>query len=105
MPTRTIGDGSIKSYSKLTGERAESSGPRSLLPRSRFGDRSMDHRPSKTIEDYLQVMYYMTRDGMHQNEEVFARIRRNREVRALVGLEQMAAVMAAEAGVDPRQRP
>jgi len=24
----------------------------------------MDHRPSKTIEDYLQVMYYMTRDGM-----------------------------------------
>ena len=24
----------------------------------------MDHRPSKTVEDYLQVMHYMTRDGM-----------------------------------------
>lgn len=23
----------------------------------------MDHKPSKTIEDYLQVMHYMTRDG------------------------------------------
>ena len=23
-----------------------------------------DHRPSKTVEDYLQVMHYMTRDGM-----------------------------------------
>ena len=24
----------------------------------------MDHRPSKTVEDYLQVMHYMTRDGL-----------------------------------------
>jgi DtxR family Mn-dependent transcriptional regulator len=23
----------------------------------------MDHKPSKTVEDYLQVMHYMTRDG------------------------------------------
>ena len=23
----------------------------------------MQHKPSKTIEDYLQVMHYMTRDG------------------------------------------
>src|SRR6266542_1070597 len=27
------------------------------------GRAAVDHKPSKTIEDYLQVMHYMTRDG------------------------------------------
>jgi len=26
-------------------------------------DVAVDHKPSKTVEDYLQVMHYMTRDG------------------------------------------
>jgi glycosyltransferase involved in cell wall biosynthesis len=47
---------------------------------------------------------YATPEGIRRNEEIFSRIRRNREVRVRVGLEQMAAIMAAESGAGARER-
>ncbi len=48
---------------------------------------------------------YATGEGIRRNEEILARIRRNREVRVRVGLDQMAAFMAAEAGAAARGMP